>query len=276
MDGTFENMDSLYYLQLDHNRISSLQDGALRGLTYLRFLSLEDNGLRDVSHIAFRDLVQLTYLNLNENPDLPLRALIPLKNIRTLYLNFNNYHTIDPYVFQQMNGLQILYINNPLTCDCNLEWVSVLKQYGIQIRYSYCLDPPSASGRSIVNQDSYTNCTQTQSYKCFDKSVTCENNEVCHNTENSYYCGCPIGYELNSISHCGDINECDETNLCQQSCVNTDGTFHCACSEGYKLTDNGYDCEDINECQGGNGDCEYGCKNTMGSYQCYCEVGQRL
>ena len=60
------------------------------------------------------------------------------------------------------------------------------------------------------------------------------------------------------------------------SCVNTDGTFHCACNEGYKLLDDGYDCEDINECQEGIGECEYGCKNTIGSYQCYCEVGHQL
>ena len=53
--------------------------------------------------------------------------------------------------------------------------------------------------------------------------------------------------------------------------MNTDGTFHRPCNEGYKLSENGYGCEDINECQEGIGECEYGC-----SYQCYCEVGHQL
>ena len=276
MEGTFDNMHSLYTLYLNHNQISSLQDGALRGLTYLRQLSLEDNGLRDVSYDVFRDLNQLTYLNLNENPEFPLSTIIKLQNLRTLIINFNNYQTLEPYVFQQMKRLNYIYMNNPFTCDCNLQWTSIVKQYGVYIRNSYCLDPVDTFGRSITNEDSYTNCTRTQSYQCFDKSITCENNEVCHNTESGYSCGCPMGYEHNKIGHCGDIDECDEANHCLHSCVNTEGTFHCSCNEGYKLLDNGYDCEDINECQEGIGACEYGCKNTIGSYQCYCELGHQL
>ena len=275
-NGAFENMDSLSYLNLNHNKISSIEDGALRGLTYLRYLGLEDNGLRDVSHNVFRDLNQLTYLKLNENPEFPLPALISLKNLKYLYLNFNNYQTLEPYVFQQLIHLSRIYMSNPFTCDCNLQWTSQVKQFGLFIYNSYCLDPIDAYGKSIVNEDSYTNCTQTQSYQCFDKTVICENNEVCHNTESGYSCGCPIGYELNNIGHCGDIDECDEANQCQHSCVNTEGTFYCACNVGYRLSDNGYDCEDINECQEGIEECEYGCKNTIGSYQCYCEVGHQL
>ena len=102
MEGTFDNMDSLYYLYLNQNQISSIEDGALRGLTYLRYLSLEDNGLRDVSYNVFRDLDQLISLNLNENPEFPLPTITKLQNLRTLNINFNNYQTIEPYVFQQM------------------------------------------------------------------------------------------------------------------------------------------------------------------------------
>ena len=269
-------MDSLSYLYLDRNKISSIEDGALRGLTYLRYLGLEDNGLRDVSYNAFRGLNQLTFLNLNENPEFPLPALIPLKNLKYLYLNFNNYQTLEPYVFQQLKELTRINMNNPFTCDCNLQWTSQVKQFGLFIYNSYCLDPIDTYGRSILNEDSYTNCTHTQSYQCFNNTVICENNEVCHNTESGYSCGCPIGYELNNIGHCGDIDECDEANQCQHSCVNTEGTFYCACNVGYRLSDNGHDCEDINECQEGIGECEYGCKNTIGSYQCYCEVGHQL
>ena len=276
VEGALEDMDSLSHLYLDHNKISSIEDGALRGLTYLRYLSLEDNGLRDVSYNVFKDLSQLTYLNLNENPEFPLPALIPLKDLKYLYLNFNNYQTLEPYVFQQLINLTRIYMNNPFTCDCNLRWTSQVKQFGLFIYNGYCLDPIDAYGRSVINEDSYTNCTQTQSYQCFNSTVICENNEVCHNNESGYSCSCPIGYELNKIGHCGDIDECDEENQCQHSCVNTEGKFYCVCNEGYKLLDDGYDCEDINECQEVIEECEYGCKNTIGSYQCYCEVGHQL
>ena len=276
MEGALEDMDSLSHLYLDHNKISSIKDGALRGLTYLIFLDLEDNGLRDVSYNVFKDLSQLTYLNLNENPEFPIPALILLKDLKHLYLNFNNYQTLEPYVFQQLIKLTRIYMNNPFTCDCNLRWTSQVKQFGLFINNGYCLDPIDAYGKSILNEDSYTNCTQTQSYQCFNNTVICENNEVCHNTKSGYSCGCPIGYELNNIGHCGDIDECDEANQCQHSCVNTDGTFYCACNEGYRLSDNGYGCEDINECQEGIEECEHGCQNSIGSYQCYCEVGQQL
>ena len=276
MEGAFENKDSLSYLNLNHNKISSIQDGALLGLTYLRNLYLEGNGLRDVSNNAFRDLKQLTYLNLNENPEFPLSAIIKLQNLRYLYINFNNYQTIEPYVFQQMNRLTTIYMNNPFRCDCNLQWTSIVAQFGIQILGSYCLDPIDKFGRLITNEDSYTNCTQTESYQCFDSSVICESHEICHNTNTSHYCGCPAGYEFNNIDHCSDIDECKDYTNCQHYCVNTEASFYCACNEGYKLSDNGYDCEDINECQEGNGGCEFGCENTIGSYQCYCEAWQEL
>ena len=275
-NGAFENMDSLSYLNLNHNKISSIQDGALRGLTYLRNLYLEGNGLRDVSNNVFRDLNQVTYLNLNENPGFPLSTIIKLQNLRYLYINFNNYQTIEPYVFQQMNSLTYIYTNNPFRCDCDLQWTSIVAQFGIRILGSYCLDPIDKFGRLITDKNSYTNCTQTESYQCFDSSVICESHLVCHNTNTSHYCGCPVGYEFNNIDHCSDIDECINNSNCQHYCVNTEGSFYCACNEGYKLSENGYDCEDINECQEGNGGCEFGCENTIGSYQCYCEAWQKL
>ena len=275
-EGAFENMNSLSKLYLDKNTISALEDNAFEGLTNLRYLSLEDCELRSVSYDAFNDLTQLTLLNLNENPDFPLPAILNLQSLQKLYINYNNYQTIEPYVFQQMNKLTAIYMDNPFTCDCSLQWASVVSQFGIHIAGSYCLDPVDKFGQLITKDDLYSNCTQSESYKCFDSSVICENHEVCHNTEDSYYCGCPTGYKFNSIGNCTDIDECVDISSCQHSCVNTEGTFNCACNEGYMLLDNGYNCEDIDECQEFNGVCEHGCMNMIGSYQCYCAVGYQL
>ena len=275
-EGAFKNMNNLHYLFLNKNTISALEDNAFKGLTNLRYLRLEDCELRSVSYDVFKDLTRLVILNLNENPDFPLPAILKLQSLQKLYINFNNYQTIEPYVFQQMNKLTAIYMDNPFTCDCSLQWASVVSQFGIHIAGSYCLDPVDKFGQLITKDDLYSNCTQFESYKCFDSSVICENHEVCHNTEDSYYCGCPTGYKFNSIGNCSDIDECVDISSCQHSCVNTEGTFNCACNEGYMLLDNGYDCEDIGECQEFNGVCEHGCMNMIGSYQCYCAVGYQL
>ena len=156
--------------------------------------------------------------------------------------------------------------------NCVTIWV-IYSTYGV------CSEPNNFFQKSITNPQLYTNCSQTESYQCFNKSITCPSNQVCHNTEDSYFCGCPIGYSqhrLHSSGECKDFDECDEETNCQHSCENTEGSYHCVCEEGYKLATNGYDCDDVNECQEWNGGCEFGCGNTMGSFQCYCEYGHQL
>ena len=275
-EGAFDNMDSLESINLDYNEINSIEDDAFRGLTYLTEIRLVRNGLRDVSDNAFRGLNELIKLNLIQNPEFPLSALIPLKKLLTLNLHYNDYQTLDPFVFQQLNSIKELYLYNPLTCDCNLQWASHVTQFGIQVKYSYCQSPVETFGLPIGNRDIYINCTQTESYQCFNSSAICQSHEVCYNTKDSYYCGCPTGYELNGTSQCTDINECMNKTNCKHSCLNTKGTFQCACNEGYMLSADGYDCEDINECDVGNGGCEFGCENSIGSYNCYCDVWQEL
>ena len=81
---------------------------------------------------------------------------------------------------------------------------------------------------------------------------------------------------LTSQGNCIDINECKKVRNCQHACVNTEGSYSCICDKGYQLASNGYDCDDVNECQEWNGGCEHGCGNIIGSYQCYCEDGHSL
>ena len=39
-----------------------------------------------------------------------------------------------------------------------------------------------------------------------------------------------------------DINECNRAVLCEQVCVNTDGTYYCDCLEGYRLGNDSSTC----------------------------------
>ena len=129
----------------------------------------------------------------------------------------------------------------------------------------------------------------------------------CVNTDGSYHCACPDGYQLNFWTEehpnerCLDINECNENNPkhdCDENatCSNTDGGFTCECKDGYSgngksCCGEGYEfkngeCRDVNECTAVG---EYGyslhkcktntgawCVNTDGSYHCACPDGYTL
>ena len=276
-EGAFRNLNKLTYLRIGNNELAYIEDGALKNLSSLKQLSLSDdlhnNKLQIVSDNVFEGLTDLTWLYLNNNPGFPLSALIQAKSVIELYLRYNGYNTLEPYVFQQMNSLRYLYLSDPFVCDCDIRWTSLVEQYGLYIRYGVC---DNHFSRSITSITLYTNCSQTESFQCFNKSITCPDNQVCHNTEDSYFCGCPRGYALHSLGQCKDVDECDETTDCQHTCQNTEGSFHCTCDEGYELSSDGYSCDDIDECNQLNGGCEFGCRNTVGSYQCECHYGLEL
>ena len=271
-EGAFRSLNKLTYMNLEYSELAYIEDGALRDLSSLKQLYLSNNQLQIVSDNAFEGLTDLTYLYLDNNPEFPLTALIQAKFVIQLFLRYNGYHTLDAYVFQQMDSLRYLYLSDPFVCDCDLRWTSLVGQYGLNIINGVC----EHFSRPITSVILYTNCSQTESFQCFNKSITCPDNLVCYNTEDSYFCGCPRGYALHSSGQCKDVDECDETTDCQHTCQNTEGSFHCTCDEGYELSSDEYSCDDIDECTQLNGGCEFGCRNTVGSYQCECHYSLEL
>ena len=122
--------------------------------------------------------------------------------------------------------------------------------------------------------------THIHVYMCF---LLLDNNEcdkgthnclqLCTNIVGSFYCGCNMGYVLNSdgatcvgeyymkhthvhtkkhnvyvqnhtyISNHVDVHEClDENGGCSQICTNTIGSFICGCNNGYLLDADGTTC----------------------------------
>ena len=42
---------------------------------------------------------------------------------------------------------------------------------------------------------------------------------------------------------CIDINECNEGSKCDQLCTNTNGSYYCSCNKGYRLLNDGKSCK---------------------------------
>ena len=131
--------------------------------------------------------------------------------------------------------------------------------------------------------DNSNNCVDTN--ECLDGQ--CQNGK-CINTNGSFQCICPAGYENRHIYTqsgvvlyvCEEIDECaDGLDNCGPNgeCVNTAGDYECLCGNGYEKSDDGHECVDRNECEDDAGVCENGkCENTDGGYKCVCEPGYRL
>ena len=132
-EGAFRNLNKLTSLYLSYNELIYIEDGALRDLTSLKELFLNYNQLQIVSDNVFEGLTDLTYLYLDGNPEFPLTALIQAKSVIQLSLRYNGYHTLDSYVFQQMNSLRYLSLSDSFVCDCGLRWTSLVGQYGLNI-----------------------------------------------------------------------------------------------------------------------------------------------
>ena len=83
--------------------------------------------------------------------------------------------------------------------------------------------------------------------------------QICTNTNGSFYCSCNTGYRLNVdnktcdgtkvqcihilLYNFVDVNECTEfLSGCDHNCINSIGSFSCSCKDGYVLHDNQRSC----------------------------------
>ncbi|CAL1545513.1 unnamed protein product [Lymnaea stagnalis] len=115
--------------------------------------------------------------------------------------------------------------------------------------------------------------------ECISPDI-CPENQLCQNTNGSFTCLCPTGFEM-ADDKCRDINECIEAEIhtyCdvdKEMCVNTVGSYHCRCNQGYSKI-NSSKCQDIDECHLATDQCQHYCQNVEGGYNCQCETGYIL
>ncbi|XP_059690283.1 fibrillin-2 isoform X2 [Gavia stellata] len=112
--------------------------------------------------------------------------------------------------------------------------------------------------------------------ECLEGPGICSNGH-CINTDGSFRCECPMGYNLDYTGvHCIDTDECSIGNPCGNgTCTNMIGSFECNCHEGFEPGPM-MNCEDINECAQNPLLCAFRCINTYGFYECTCPVGYEL
>ncbi|XP_054664926.1 fibrillin-2 isoform X2 [Grus americana] len=112
--------------------------------------------------------------------------------------------------------------------------------------------------------------------ECLESPGICSNGH-CINTDGSFRCECPMGYNLDYTGvHCIDTDECSIGNPCGNgTCTNVIGSFECNCHEGFEPGPM-MNCEDVNECAQNPLLCAFRCINTYGFYECTCPVGYEL
>ncbi|XP_060531905.1 low-density lipoprotein receptor-related protein 4-like [Cylas formicarius] len=86
---------------------------------------------------------------------------------------------------------------------------------------------------------------------------------------------CPKGEDERN---CSKTRDCERNTKCKQLCITTaNGQKSCSCLNGYRLAQDGYSCDDIDECLYATDPvCSQTCNNTIGSFKCGCMTGYIL
>ncbi|XP_054715000.1 oplophorus-luciferin 2-monooxygenase non-catalytic subunit-like [Uloborus diversus] len=131
---------NLRSLILKGNKIGSLEPGALRFMHKLVELDLSENQIQTLERSAFPMpgngllFLRLSYNNL---VSLPENMFSEMLGLRRLYLDSNQMTTLQEstwvHIWGDLEHLDLL--DNPLQCDCDMQWVSMLRTpqrlYGI-------------------------------------------------------------------------------------------------------------------------------------------------
>ena len=273
--GAFKESNNLEYLILRNNKIHELKSCTLEGLENIVEIDLSNNNISSVHPYAFIDLSKVTKLDLSSNANMQLTPIIRMKEISELDLSDNNRENISPEMLEQLPKLSKLKMNDiNFNCTCETQWISKLSDFGISLYLtgSTCIGEAS---RQASDSTLYINC-KYRSFQCFNKSIECVG-ENWTRVDTLDDCECNYPEESYTVSEiCNDVDECEDSSICQGNCTNTIGSYKCDCLEGFYNVNDTL-CSDIDECIVDNENCNQLCTNNEGSYECSCLSGyQRM
>ncbi|CAL1548686.1 unnamed protein product [Lymnaea stagnalis] len=110
--------------------------------------------------------------------------------------------------------------------------VSEVEYLNGQFTVLKCLCLPAYTGEYCeIELDACKTYPCAKGQNCTDLSA-----EEQGNMTTGYSCGpCPQGF-VDIDMNCLDINECHNTSLCDQLCINTEGSYYCQCGNGFVLS----------------------------------------
>ncbi|CAG2204442.1 unnamed protein product [Mytilus edulis] len=110
--------NSSYYIDLEDNQITTIQQGAFEALTALQRLYMRGNNLTFIKNDTFEHNINLQYLDLHNNQITTIQpgAFQNLAALLTLYLSGNNLTFVKYDTFEHNIKLEHLYLyNNQIT-----------------------------------------------------------------------------------------------------------------------------------------------------------------
>ncbi|MCX6823003.1 MAG: right-handed parallel beta-helix repeat-containing protein [candidate division SR1 bacterium] len=112
--GTFSGLLNLSDLYLNYNQITSIESGTFVNLPSLGGLYLSHNQIVSIANGAFVDIPYLYYLYLDENTITALQnnTFANIPSLEELYLNDNHIVSIESGTFAGLSDLSYLYLDN--------------------------------------------------------------------------------------------------------------------------------------------------------------------
>lgn len=108
---TFQGLDNLLRLYMDHNTIEFIHPEAFYGLTSLQLVNLEGNMLQQLHPDTF---ITLRY-----------NQIFKFASMKTIYLSENALTSLPATLFIGCYKLENLFLSgNPWSCDCKMDWLA--------------------------------------------------------------------------------------------------------------------------------------------------------
>ncbi|KAL7065511.1 hypothetical protein AAHC03_04868 [Spirometra sp. Aus1] len=142
-------------LFLEHNEITWIHSERIERLTKLETLILSYNSIMEIPPGLFTNLRKMKSLILNNNKIQCIhpQAFAGLKQLRVLILQSNDISTMENGTFRDLQQLNNIAIGqNPLHCDCNLQWLqNFFRARFLDNGVAQCSTPKSMEFKSIFH-----------------------------------------------------------------------------------------------------------------------------